>query len=130
MVYGIGTDLQHVSALNRLSPDDPFYRSAFTGREREEAEKRTHPADFYAERFAVKEAVVKAFGIDTNRVRVNEIETLDDEFGVPRVILHGAMRALAENRGIKAVLISLSCDQGIAIAFALLSNEAVEQKEG
>lgn len=79
----------------------------------------TDPALFFATRFAGKEAVFKCFGIDGGSIRLNEIEILTADSGVPRVSLFGALREIAGQKGITAIQISLSYDSEYAVAFAL-----------
>ena len=121
MVIGIGTDLMNISHLTALTPDDVFFRKTFTERELENFRTREEPYRYLAERFAVKEAVFKAFGISGNYARLNEIETLNDENGVPFVNLSGKFGKLAAERGVSQVFISLSSDGGQVLAFVVLS---------
>lgn len=120
MVLGIGVDLQSESALAVLPSDDVFFEKVFTPKERREAATRLDRVAYLTGRFAVKEAVVKAFAINTNHVRLTDVETVQGGFGQPETILHGMLKRIADERGIRRVLVSLSHDDGKAAAFAVL----------
>ena len=99
-------------------PDDPFFR-VYTAAERAEAAASADPLYYYAERFAAKEAVFKALGLDGDHARLNEIETLHGACGRPEVHLYGAIREHALHAGVTAVHISLSGDAPFVIACAV-----------
>lgn len=118
-IFGIGTDILKIQRIRGIyvNPDDPFFLKSFSEREREEASKHKDPVIYYSIRFAGKEAVIKCLGIDQS-IRMSEIEILGTETGRPFVVLTGAVKAIAEKKGIKNVMISLSHDD-YAVAFAV-----------
>ena len=123
MIIGIGTDLMNIRRLASLEPDDAFFRLTFTEKERESSKVRPNPMLYLAERFAVKEAVFKAVGIDADPVRLNEIETLNQANGAPFVALYGKFQALAKEREIRRIHLSLSSDGDFVQAFVILTND-------
>ena len=116
----MGTDILNMQRLHDIleAESDSFARRVFTDREREQAAESPDPLSYYATRFSGKEAVFKCFGIHGN-VRLSEIEILDGETGQPYVTLSGRLGGIAADRGIRSVLISLSCENEYAVAFAL-----------
>jgi len=123
MILGVGTDILLIDRLRR-NPDDlaenaPFMRKTFTPSERLAAAARPDPVLFLSTRFAGKEAVFKAIGIDDGYVRLDQIEILNNPDGQPQVTLSGRIKELAEAKGITDVRISLSYDTDYAIAFAV-----------
>lgn len=123
MVIGIGTDLMNTARITPLASDDVFFSKIFTEKEIINSKSSENPYRYLAGRFAAKEAVFKAFGIDGNHVRLNEIETLNDKNGAPFVRLHGELRKLAEARGASGIHISLSSDGDLVLAFAVLCRD-------
>ena len=119
MIHGIGTDILAVSRLGNVCADEVFVRRAYTPAERAQAAERENPNCYFCTRFAGKEAVFKALGMDPDRARLNEIEILSDAFGAPHVTLHGRMAAFARDAGIARIHISLSWETDCAVAFAL-----------
>jgi holo-[acyl-carrier protein] synthase len=98
--------------------DDPFFLKSFSEKEKEESSGHKDPVIYFSMRFAGKEAVIKCMGIDES-IRLSEIEILSTETGRPIVALTGAVKAIAEKKGIKNVTISLSHDGDYTIAFAI-----------
>ncbi len=133
MILGIGTDLLNMAEIpdSSLSQGDPFYEKMYTPGEKLQASEEGRGKDFLRRRFAAKEAVFKALGADPDRVRMGEIEILDDPFGAPYVTLFGEALAYAKERGIGGVLVSVSSGKGSALAFALAQDESCssERKE-
>lgn len=121
MIFGIGTDFFKMSGIpgTSLCPGDPFREKTFTRREQQQAVSRPVPGDYYRTRFAAKEAVFKALRSDPEHSRLIEIEILDDEDGAPGVILHGALKQFASERGVDQIHVSLTYDHGYALAFAI-----------
>jgi holo-[acyl-carrier-protein] synthase len=72
-----------------------------------------------AGRFAAKEAVSKALGQGISGIGWNEIEIANEPSGKPYVRLLGRAEELAKERGAKAVFISMSHTDTLAIAFAV-----------
>ncbi|MDZ4198764.1 MAG: holo-ACP synthase [Kiritimatiellia bacterium] len=123
-VLGIGVDLVETGRLRRaLSTWGPrMLQRLFRNSERAYCESRATPWRHYAGRFAVKEAVAKAFGTGIGgRIGWLDIEVRrDGRTGAPSVTLFGAGLNLAEERGVRRVLVSLSHTHAHAIAQALL----------
>ncbi|MGI6333328.1 MAG: holo-ACP synthase [Saccharofermentanales bacterium] len=124
MIIGIGTDILDINRLRRcpedLLPDAPFLIKTYTAAERAAAEERPDKIAYLATRFAGKEAVFKALGIGGDRIRLNEIEILNDGDGRPQVTLTGRMKELADRCGVLEVKLSLSYENDYAIAFAIM----------
>lgn len=94
-------------------------QATYSEKEQAEAAARHNTYAYYAGRFCGKEAVFKTLGISGVHVVFNEIEILNDENGTPSVTLHGALRKIAEEKGIRELLISLTSDGEYAEAFAI-----------
>ena len=121
MIHGIGVDIVSVAHMEGLRNryNDPFFQKTYTVRERETALQKKDPIHYFAGRFASKEAVFKALHISPDAIRLNEIETLNDEMGCPYVNLFGQAKEVMEKAGFTRILISLSGDNGLIIAFAV-----------
>ncbi len=122
MIHGIGTDLlaiERIRSLYKSDPEDAFFRLTFTEQERALIQSRPSPLYSYATRFAGKEAVFKALRIDSDAIRLNEIEILENETGAPTVNLLGNARLTADRLSISNIHISLSYDTEYACAYAI-----------
>ena len=123
-VMGIGIDLveneRMRKTLRRWSRS--FKEKIFLPRERSYCDTRAEPWNHYAGRFAVKEAVSKAFGTGVSEhIGWLDIEVVrDHKTGAPSVHLSAKGSRLAQKRGVEQVLVSLSHTRHYAVAQALL----------
>jgi holo-[acyl-carrier protein] synthase len=125
MISGIGVDQLVIARIERsLSRHgDRFIQRIYSEAEIEQAQAKGNPARRFAMLFAAKEAVSKALGTGFRQgVSPSHIETIHQPSGKPEVTLHAGAKAAAERQGICNVHISLSDDDGIAMAFAIAEN--------
>ena len=122
----IGTGIDLVDALRFKETlarwDRRFIRRIFLKGEQEYCDATAQPWMHYAARFAVKEAVAKAFATGIgSRVSWLDIEVVrDSASGAPSVALSAQGQALADSIGVRKVLISISHTHQQAIAQAIL----------
>jgi holo-[acyl-carrier protein] synthase len=98
-----------------------FLARVYTPEERRVAESAGDAAaQFYAGRFAAKEAVLKALGTGyAQGLAFREVEILRDENGAPHVTLHGVARDRARELGITKILVSITHTRSDAHAVAV-----------
>jgi len=98
-----------------------FLARVYTPEERRVAESSGDAAtQFYAGRFAAKEAVLKALGTGYAKgLAFHEVEVLRNANGAPRLVLHGAARARAGDLGITRILVSITHTRSDAHAVAV-----------
>ena len=121
-IVGIGTDMCTVSRIAKAIEKEHFYQSVYLDGERAYlAAKGRGQAESAAAMFAAKEAVAKALGTGFAKgVGVAMIEVTHDELGAPGVRLHeGAKERLAAIGG-ERVLLSLTHEGDMAMAFAVI----------
>jgi len=128
-VLGIGVDLVENRRMRQTLErwGERFRGKVFRRAECEYCDRRAAPWRHYAARFAVKEAVAKAFGTGIGaHADWLDIEVLRESGGgAPRVELHGHARRTAEERGVGRVLVSLAHTHEYAVAqVVLLGGEA------
>ena len=95
MIIGIGVDLVDARRIEKLIEKfgDQFLQRVFTEKERAYAQKSPHPLRVYANRFAAKEAAVKALGTGMREgIRWQDVETLRTPLGAPRLYFHAKAR--------------------------------------
>lgn len=91
MIIGIGTDLVDIRRIERLLQKfgPHFTKRIFTVDERSYAENSAHPLRAYANRFAAKEAAVKALGTGFREgIGWHDIEVLRTSLGAPFLSFH------------------------------------------
>src|SRR5919109_5298597 len=119
-VVGVGVDLCEVDRMRKVLERTPsFGTRVFTDAEREYCQRRRHPEERYAARFAAKEAVMKAMGVGLGSCPMRAIEVVSASSGAPAIVLHDAAAALAGERGIVAWHLSMSHTASMAQAIAV-----------
>lgn len=120
-MLGIGTDILSVERMRGCVDSPAFISRTFTETEIGLGVSRADLGSYYAKVFAGKEAVFKCFGVRADSLGSwKDVEIVDGSEMQPVVTLHGELATIAESRGVREVLISLSYDTGYATAFAAL----------
>ena len=122
MMAGIGTDLVEMerfrSAIRRQG--DRLLQKLFTPEESRYCEERLNRLAHYAARFAGKEAVLKALGTGwSGGIAWTDINIVRLGSGSVKVELSGIAARVAEELGVKRILLSLSHTDRYASAFAV-----------
>jgi holo-[acyl-carrier protein] synthase len=122
-VIGTGIDLVENGRMEEMIRKwgARFKDRVFLAGEQSYCETKAFPFMHYAARFAVKEAVSKAFGTGIGAIALLDIEVVrNEETGAPSVRLGGQAEAIARASGVSKVLISLSHTRDYSVANALL----------
>jgi holo-[acyl-carrier protein] synthase len=116
----VGVDLVEVRRLAKLAAQPAGLAGVMTERELEYCLNQRRPAEHLAARFAAKEAVLKTFGTGIAQgMRWVDVEILKERGGRPVVVLHGAAAALAADRRLTGIDVSLSHTNDLALAQAV-----------
>ncbi len=128
MILGIGTDLVDIRRIERAIGrfPDKFSQRIFSKAEIREAKLRVNSIDYFAKRFAAKEAVYKALSRSGLKgFGWQEAETLNYPDGSPFVNLTGqcktALETMAPDGYNASLSVSLSDDFPFALAFIVIS---------
>jgi phosphopantetheine--protein transferase-like protein len=110
--FNIGTDIVEVDTFRHkpLKANMRFYNSIFTKSELARCLKYSDPYPHLAGIFAAKESIIKCLN---GRLRMADIEIIQDSFGKPTAVTH------YNNKAIKTE-VSISHTQSLAIAFAIV----------
>lgn len=123
MIVGIGVDIVDIGRVSGMVDryKDRFLQRVFTDAEIRYAQKSVKAAERLAGRFAVKEAVLKAFGTGKSQgILWKDIETVRGPMGRPEVKLYGqAVKYMKMLNGSK-VFVTITHDDGKAIAFVII----------
>jgi len=129
MVVGLGVDAFDVDRVgDELRTRDPaLFQQVFTDDEIAHCDAQRRPAAHYALRFAAKEALLKALAPPVEAEvplvwRDIDVRRLND--GRYDVALRGAVRALADQRGVTRILLSITLAGGLALASVVLEAHA------
>lgn len=121
-IVGLGLDLAQIARFTAVHArhGDRMLERLFTPGERAYCDRRKDRMSSYCGRFAVKEAVMKVLGTGWSRgVRWRDIEVVRRPGSPPECALHGATAAIARQRGIGRIHITITHDAGIAAAVAV-----------
>jgi holo-[acyl-carrier protein] synthase len=121
---GIGTDLLDQRRIAKVIDNhgERFARRILTAQELLVWAEKAHSVNFLAKRFAAKEAIAKALGTGIAQgISFQHINIYADDLGKPVVELSSAALSRAQSMGCKHVLLSLSDEGEMILAFAVLS---------
>ena len=117
MIFGIGTDLIETERIQKAISKKRFLDMVYTEDEQKLIEGRVQKA---AGNFAVKEAVVKAFGTGFRGISPKDIEVLRDDVGKPFVKCYGNAETFQKEHNITTIHVSISNLKEYAQAFVVL----------
>ena len=120
MIVGIGVDMVEIQRIKKACEKEAFLLRYFTSGE---IKIIASSLARIAGNFAVKEAVVKAFGTGFGKASPEEIEVLRDPLGKPYVVLYGQARILAHELGISRFHVSLTDTKELVQAFVVAEGE-------
>lgn len=123
MIEGFGVDIIEVKRVKAAVAryGRRFLNKIYTKRELDYCEGRGIPEEHLAARFAVKEAVYKAFGGDSKiAIAWTDVEVLNEKNGKPKIVLKGSAKKLMNKRNIAKAVISLSHTRNYAVGNCIL----------
>lgn len=131
MIYGIGIDILEASRIPPLMErfQDKFARRILMPVELEQYRRSKRPARFLANRFAGKEAIVKAMGTGfAHGVWVRDVGVVQNSWGKPEVVFSPRGDALRKEMGIgDGGYVTLTDDAGLIVAVAILMSAMPHQ---
>lgn len=119
-MLAVGTDLIAIAriaeSIDRFG--DRFLNRVYTAGELADSGGRV---ESLAARFAAKEAAAKALGCGIGDVGWRDVEVVKDDKKKPSLRLHGPAASLAESLGFRESALSMSHEQGLAMATVVLT---------
>lgn len=123
MIFGIGTDLIEVERVGASYQKEAFRNKIYTKQEQNLIDGRAQKA---AGNFAVKEAVVKAFGTGFGKISPIQIEVLREASGKPYVVLYGEAKRMQEEVQVAKIHVSISNTKEYATAYVVMECQSDE----
>lgn len=125
MIVGHGVDIVELSVVEqRLEAGDDWVEGAFTEAEQAEADPPPNRVQYFAGRYAAKEAVAKALGTGfTGEVAWLDVEILRLLSGAPHARLTEGALAVAESLGVTRWFVTIGHRGAYAIASAIAVRE-------
>src|SRR5689334_15383133 len=121
-ILGIGTDIVECPRIGKMIEQhgELFLRRVYTPREIRYCQARKHAIEHFAGRWAAKEAILKAMGTGWSRgIGWTDLEIRNRIGGSPEVLVCGAAKEIARERGIGEILVSISHCRTYATAYAM-----------
>ena len=119
-MLAVGTDLIAIAriaeSIDRFG--DRFLNRVYTERELSDSAGRV---ESLAARFAAKEAAAKALGCGIGDIGWRDVEVIRDDKKKPHLCLHGPAADLAATLGMSESAVSMSHEQGLAMATVVLT---------
>lgn len=124
MIIGHGVDLVEHETFARLVPQvETFLQRSFTADEIAAGSSNVDPVQWFASRFAIKEAVMKALGTGwTQGVYWHEIIAVSSETEPPSVELSGKAARIADQKGVTRWHLTLSHTKHFSIASVIATD--------
>ena len=124
-IIGNGVDIIENKRITKLFKNKKFVNRIFTKNEINQSKKLSNKTNYFAKRFAAKEAFVKAIGEGfRNSIYFNDIEVKNDKKGKPKISL-----SIKINNFIKKkfklkkykIFLSLSDEKKYSIAYVIIN---------
>jgi holo-[acyl-carrier protein] synthase len=128
MIVGIGIDIVEIDRVQQalLQNASGFSSRILTPTELgawDALKSDARRIEYMAGRFAVKEAIAKAFGTGIGEISFHDIVVINDSHGRPEVKLSGNAKKMAEAQAITNVWVSISHSRNNAVAQAILEKK-------
>ena len=125
-IIGNGVDIVDNKRIEKLLLNDNFLNRIFTNNEIKSSKKSQNKVNFFAKRFAAKEAFVKALGTGfRNNINFSDIEIINNKKGKPEIKISKKIKNLI-SRKFKSkkpkIYVSLSDEKKHSIAYVILEN--------
>ena len=127
MIIGNGVDIIDNKRIEKSLKIKGFKKRLFTLNEINQSKKYKNKTNYFAKRFAAKEAFVKSIGIGfRNNINFNDIEIYNDKKGSPKIKVSQKIKDILKKKfKIKNydIHLSLSDEKNHSIAFVILNKK-------
>ena len=126
-IIGIGVDIIDNNRIKKSIKNQNFIKRVYTAKEINISKTVKNRVNFYAKRFAAKEAFVKALGIGFRKnLNFKDIEILNDNLGKPYYNMNNKIKKILKkisNSKSLDLFLSLSDEKSYSIAFATIQKK-------
>mgnify|MGYP006208814751 FL=1 len=125
-IIGNGVDIVENKRITKLIDDKKFIKRVFTNKEIRFSKNIKNKTNYYAKRFAAKEAFVKALGTGfRNNINFSDIEVINNKLGKPKINISKKVRTFIKKKfklDKPKIYVSLSDENKHSIAYVILEN--------
>ena len=127
MIIGNGVDIINNKRIKKSLKIKGFKKRLFTLNEINQSKKYKNKTNYFAKRFAAKEAFVKSIGTGfRNNINFNDIEIYNNKNGSPKIKISQKIKHLLKKKfKLKNydIYLSLSDEKNHSIAFVILNKK-------
>ena len=124
-IIGNGVDIIQNSRIRKSIKNTKFILRVFTKSEINDSKKIRNKANFFAKRFAAKEAFVKSVGIGFRKsINLNDIYVKNNKLGKPKISFNNKVKKILIrkfNSNRFKVFLSLSDEKRYSIAYVIIN---------
>ena len=124
-IFGVGTDIVKVSRIKKSLKNKLFLNRIFNKQEVFKCKKIKNYSNWYAKRFAAKEAFSKALGTGILKgINFNEIIVLNEKNGKPFIKLQNKTKSFVKKKLKRRkfkISLSIADEKSYAVAFVTIS---------
>ena len=124
-IIGNGVDIIQNSRIKKLIKNPKFLSRIFSEDEINESKKIKNKTNFFAKRFAAKEAFVKSIGIGFRKgINFNDIYVKKNKQGKPTISFNNNVKKILKEKFKSkkfSVYVSLSDEKNYSIAYVILN---------
>ena len=123
MIVGLGVDLVKINRFEMVIEkwQEKLINKIFTNKEHLYCSRHKNSTQHYAATFAVKEALIKAYG--KGYVKLKEIEIQRNDTGKPFICLYGDTKKKINSLGVDNIHISITHDGDYSMAVVILEKQ-------
>ena len=126
-IIGNGVDIVNNLRIKNSIKNKDFINRVFTLNEINNSKKLTNKINYFAKRFAAKEAFVKALGEGfRNNINFNDIEVTNDKKGKPIINISDNVKEFLEKKfklRKYQIFLSLSDEKKYSIAYVIINKK-------
>ena len=126
-ILGNGVDIIQNSRIKKLIRNKKFILRVFSKNEINESKKTKNKANFFAKRFAAKEAFVKSIGLGFRKgINLKDICVYKDKLGKPNIVLSSKVKKVLSKKFSSnrfKIFLSLSDEKDYSIAYVILNKK-------
>mgnify|MGYP002010533596 CR=1 FL=1 len=126
-IIGNGVDIVENKRIKNSIKNKSFISRVFTRNEINKSKKLINKTNYYAKRFAAKEAFVKALGEGfRNNINFNDIDVLNDKKGKPTINVSKSIKNFIKKKfklNKYKIFLSLSDEKNHSIAYVIISKQ-------
>ena len=124
-IIGNGVDIIKNSRIKKLIKNPKFVSRIFSKNEINDSKKIKNKTNFFAKRFAAKEAFVKSIGIGLRKgINFNDIYVKNNKLGKPTIYFNNNVKKILNKKfksGRFNVYVSLSDEKQYSIAYVIIN---------